>query len=205
MGYSLYGSKQPGPVQAWCVPRNTPWESGTGYNPHLLVEAVQHTIHNSSPFPHFSTRLQSAMSELRQRQAPQRIPEEQRALLQKSKGGTVGGYQRAPPPPRRSDRSLHIAFSLMILVFFVIYANNKNSAPIKYTVDGTKLPQWYALCGTWGRPIYTLPVEGGEGKVECVVVNGKYIADTGSLGELPAPDKLSARAHGSEDKRGVWG
>lgn len=33
--------------------------------------------------------------------------------------------------------------------------------------------------------MYTIPEEGGEGGVECVVVNDKRVADVGSLGEEP--------------------
>jgi len=123
------------------------------------------------------------MAELRQRQPAARAANDKAAIDKNPKVGPNGAFQRAAPPPRRSDRSLHIAFALMILMFFVMYAKWNEGSPTSYSVSGKKLPQWYALCGSDGRPIYTLPVEGGEGKVECVVVNGKYVADTGSLGE----------------------
>jgi hypothetical protein len=51
-----------------------------------------------------------------------------------------------------------------------------------YQVGGEDLPEWYAICSKEGRKIYTVPEDEGVGAVECVVVGGKEVMDTGSLG-----------------------
>jgi len=55
-------------------------------------------------------------------------------------------------------------------------------------VGGKELPEWYAICSKEGRKVYTVPEESGVGGVECVVVGGKEVVDTGSIGMhlLPA-------------------
>lgn len=119
------------------------------------------------------------MTDLRQRKAPKGLTLAQRNALLNS---APSGYQRTPRPPSRSNRSLHISISLLILAFFVIYAHNNKPAKTPYAVGGKKLPSWYAFCSKEGNRIYTIPESGGEGAVECVVVHGKFVADTGSLG-----------------------
>jgi len=49
------------------------------------------------------------------------------------------------------------------------------------------LPEWYAICSKEGKKVYTVPEEGGMGAVECVVVGGKEVVDTGSLGTYRLP------------------
>ncbi|WWD21904.1 hypothetical protein CI109_106392 [Kwoniella shandongensis] len=102
----------------------------------------------------------------------------------------VTSYQRAPPPPRRGHptRSLHLSLALVILAFFVVYAQRqtvKPKAPLTYSVDDQRqLPEKYAICSKDGKKVYTVPIEGGVGGVECVVVDGKEVVDTGSLGKI---------------------
>jgi hypothetical protein len=94
-------------------------------------------------------------------------------------------YQRTPPPPRRSTRTLNITISLLILAFFVVYSQNHSSKTRRvFEARGKRLPEYYGVCSKEGR-VYTVPPEGGLGAVECVVVKGKEVVDTGSLGELP--------------------
>ncbi|KAK8846587.1 hypothetical protein IAR55_005673 [Kwoniella newhampshirensis] len=107
----------------------------------------------------------------------------------KPAGDPITPYQRAPPPPRRGHptRPLHLSLALVILAFFVVYAQKqtfKSKAPSLYSVEGTKLPEIYAICSKEGQKAYTVPVEGGVGRVECVVVDGKEVVDTGSLGKI---------------------
>jgi hypothetical protein len=82
---------------------------------------------------------------------------------------------------------LHISISLLILAFFVVYAQRNKPEKQTFSVGRDKLPQWYAVCSKEGRKVYTIPEEGGEGAVECVVVRDKHVADTGSLGQLSRP------------------
>jgi hypothetical protein len=96
----------------------------------------------------------------------------------------VRRYQRAPPPPRRPPRSLHISLSLFILGFFVLYAQRGGKKQKRLFEAGlTDLPEWYAICSKEGNKVYTVPDAGGVGGVQCVVVGGKEVVDTGSLGE----------------------
>ncbi|OCF40205.1 amidohydrolase [Kwoniella heveanensis CBS 569] len=104
---------------------------------------------------------------------------------------TFTPYQRHPPPPRRGHptRSLHISLSLLILGFFVIYAQKSGWIGLKstrkvYSVKGRPLPQKYAICSQEGTRVYTVPEEEGVGQTECVVVIGKDVVDTGSLGKI---------------------
>jgi hypothetical protein len=115
------------------------------------------------------------MAELRQRQVsgidkPQTQP---------------GRYQKTPrPPPSRPTRHIHISITLLILACFILYANNQrhSSKVTIYQVGKENLPERYAICSKEGKKVYTVPEEGGVGPVECVVVGGKEVVDTGSLG-----------------------
>jgi hypothetical protein len=115
------------------------------------------------------------MAELRQRQVsgidkPQTQP---------------GRYQKIPrPPPSRPTRHIHISITLLILACFILYANNQrhSSKATFYQVGKGDLPEWYAICSKEGKKVYTVPEQGGVGAVECVVVGGKEVVDTGSLG-----------------------
>jgi hypothetical protein len=115
------------------------------------------------------------MAELRQRQVsgidkPQTQP---------------GRYQKTPrPAPSRPTRHIHISITLLILACFILYANNQrhSSKATLYQVGKGNLPDWYAICSKEGKKVYTVPEEGGVGAVECVVVGGKEVVDTGSLG-----------------------
>lgn len=94
-------------------------------------------------------------------------------------------YQKtARPPPKRPTRHIHISITLLILACYILYANNQRliKRPVVYKVGGDALPDWYAICSKEGKRIYTVPEEGGLGEVECVVVGGKEVKDTGSLG-----------------------
>ncbi|WRT65197.1 uncharacterized protein IL334_002140 [Kwoniella shivajii] len=101
----------------------------------------------------------------------------------------VTPYQRHPPPPRRGHptRSLHISLSLLILGFFVIYAQ-KNTSFFKtkavYEVDGKQLPEQFVICSKDGQMIYTVPEDEGVGETQCVVVIQGKVVDTGSLGKI---------------------
>ncbi|KAL1408147.1 hypothetical protein Q8F55_004950 [Vanrija albida] len=114
------------------------------------------------------------MSELRQRK--------------KEAAAKVPAYEKAPRPAPRSTRSVHLALSIVILGFFVLYAQRKGiNKKGPWTLDNGKrpLPDWYAVCSRDGRKaVYTVPVESGVGAVECVVVGDKYVVDTGSLAKV---------------------
>ncbi|WVQ97496.1 hypothetical protein IAU59_004610 [Kwoniella sp. CBS 9459] len=104
---------------------------------------------------------------------------------------TFTPYQRHPPPPRRGHptRSLHISLSLLILGFFVIYAQKSSWIGPKagrrgYSVYGRPLPEKYAICSQEGPRVYTVPEDEGVGQTECVVVVGKEVVDSGSLGKI---------------------
>jgi hypothetical protein len=99
----------------------------------------------------------------------------------------TGGYQKTPRPPiKRPSRHIHISITLLILACFILYANNqrhsKKTTSSLYQVGGEDLPKWYAICSKEGRKIYTVPEHEGVGAVECIVVGGKEVRDTGSLG-----------------------
>jgi hypothetical protein len=122
------------------------------------------------------------MTTIRPRKIPKIMSDEKKSLVT-----PTSNYQRHPPPPAyRPTRSLHIAISLLILVGFVFYAqrNIPKQAPLSrpYTVGGKELPERYAICSKEGKKVYTVPEQGGVGGVECVVVGGKEVVDTGSLG-----------------------
>ena len=104
-------------------------------------------------------------------------PSENKALLDER-------YRKHPPPKTvRPTRTLHITISLFILLSFVLYAQRKGVKPkTPYGVGGTSLPEWYGICSKDGKKVYTVPEGGGLGAVECVVVGGKEVVDTGSLG-----------------------
>lgn len=95
-------------------------------------------------------------------------------------------YQKAPrPPPKRPMRQIHISITLLILACFIVYASRlRSKTPTTYELGGKALPGWYAICSKEGKKIYTVPGYGGLGAVECVVVGGKEVMDTGSLGTL---------------------
>lgn len=101
-------------------------------------------------------------------------------------------YQRAARPPARPTRSVHIALSLVILACMIVYGQRQSFLKSKnsYTVDNLKggkpLPEWYAVCSKDGKKVYTVPADvgGGSGAVECVVVGGKEVVDTGSLAHV---------------------
>jgi hypothetical protein len=104
--------------------------------------------------------------------------------------GSATRYQKAPrPPPKRPTRHIHISITLLILACFILYANNQRLAPKKvvYQVGLEHLPEWYGVCSKEGKRIYTVPEDGGLGEVECVVVGGKEVRDTGSLGRRYLP------------------
>lgn len=112
----------------------------------------------------------------------------------------VPKYERAARPPKRPTRQAHWAISLVLLAFFVLYAQRngltKSKAP--WTVDGGSkpLPEWYAVCSREGKTVYTVPVEGGSGAVQCVVVADKRVVDTGSL-------QAVRRAYGEKGAKGT--
>jgi hypothetical protein len=112
----------------------------------------------------------------------------------------VPKYERAARPPKRPTRQAHWAISLVLLAFFVLYAQRngltKSKAP--WTVDGgaKPLPEWYAVCSREGKKVYTVPVEGGSGAVQCVVVADKRVVDTGSL-------QAVRRAYGEKGAKGT--
>lgn len=119
------------------------------------------------------------MAQLRERKPPPNLTPTQRKALHNI--SAAPGFQRTPRRPRQTNRSLHISISLLILGFFVFYAQQHRPDRVTYK-PGLVLPNWYAICSKEGRRVYTIPEEGGEGAVECIVVNGKRVADTGSLG-----------------------
>ncbi|WVR04266.1 hypothetical protein IAU60_001266 [Kwoniella sp. DSM 27419] len=106
------------------------------------------------------------------------------------KQSPVQAYQRHPPPPRKGipTRSLHISISLLILVFFVIYAQNSPLAKTLkakgYDVIDRNLPERYVLCTKHAQKVYTVPEADGVGPTECVVVIGKEVVDSGSPGKI---------------------
>lgn len=114
---------------------------------------------------------------LRQRQTPimSTSSSEKRPLVQR--------YQRAAPPPRRPTRSLHLALTILILGFFVLFTQRGGPKKAKrvYGAGHRALPSMYGICTKDRQGIYTVPAESGVGAVECVVVSGKEVADTGSL------------------------
>ncbi|WVW78929.1 hypothetical protein I302_100892 [Kwoniella bestiolae CBS 10118] len=101
----------------------------------------------------------------------------------------VAPYQRHPPPPRRGHptRSLHISLALLILGFFVVYAQKHQTfyytKPI-YTKNGKQLPDSFAICSKDGNGVYTVPEAEGVGQTQCVVVKHGEVIDTGSLGKI---------------------
>lgn len=119
-------------------------------------------------------------------------------------GPPAGRYERAARPPKRPTRSAHWAISLILLGFFVFYAQRngltKSKAP--WTVDGGSkpLPEWYAVCSREGKKVYTVPVDvvdgDGAGAVQCVVVEGKEVRETGSLQHV-------RRTYGEKGAKGV--
>lgn len=111
----------------------------------------------------------------------------EKSCLLASDTARPAGYRRAPPPPNhRPTRSLHISISLLILGAFVIYAQKKGITGGKtvYSVDGKSLPEYYAICSKEGKKVYTVPVAGGVGATECVVVGGNEVVDSGSLAKV---------------------
>lgn len=108
-----------------------------------------------------------------------------------ARGGAPTRYQKAARPPARPTRGVHIGLALVILAFMVIYGQRNGAGKKKpYTVEdvkgGRSLPEWYAVCSKEGKKVYTVPVEadGGAGAVECVVVGGKEVVETGSLAKI---------------------
>lgn len=99
----------------------------------------------------------------------------------------VPRYQKAPPPAKRPTRVLHYSLAILILGFFVLYSQRTGSKRqlITYGMGskGSALPETYGICTKDREGIYTVPEEGGVGSVECVVVSGKEVVDTGSLSE----------------------
>jgi len=81
---------------------------------------------------------------------------------------------------------MHMAITVVIMAFFVLYSQRQGKGA--YTVDTIKsarpLPEWYAVCSKEGKKVYTVPADGGAGAVECVVVGGKRVVDTGSLAKV---------------------
>lgn len=101
--------------------------------------------------------------------------------------GTPAKYQRAPPPPQRPTRAIHLSLTILILGFVVFYAQ-RTGKKVSPTINGLKpahhsLPSTYGICTKDRLGIYTVPEESGLGAVECVVVSGKEVVDTGSLSE----------------------
>jgi hypothetical protein len=97
-------------------------------------------------------------------------------------GRSTPKYERQPRPQRRQNRSLHLSITFLILGFVVLYSQrkSKSKADNAYSVGGT-LPERYAICSK-AKKIYTVPEDSGIGAVECVVVLGKEVFDTGSRG-----------------------
>nr|XP_019008917.1 amidohydrolase [Kwoniella pini CBS 10737]OCF47698.1 amidohydrolase [Kwoniella pini CBS 10737] len=98
-------------------------------------------------------------------------------------------YQRHPPPPRRGHptRSLHISLSLLILGFFVVYAQKHQTfykSSTTYNVNDKQLPERFAICSKDGSKVYTVPEDEGIGAKECVVVAKGIVVDTGSIGKI---------------------
>lgn len=123
-------------------------------------------------------------SEARQRKQPSQQTKSVLAQLDKH-----GRYKRTAParPPKKPARSLHLGISFLLLACLLIYAQRSGVGKKgAYTVDGgaRPLPSWYAVCSKEGKKIYTVPVAGGEGAVECVVVGDKEVVDTGSLAHV---------------------
>ncbi|ORX33527.1 amidohydrolase family-domain-containing protein [Kockovaella imperatae] len=96
--------------------------------------------------------------------------------------------RQARPPRhirhRQAGRSLHLSLTLGILALVVLYARQNRSSLNTYNYGGKKLPMKYAVCSREGKKIYTVPEESGVGPVECVVVQGKYVVDTGSMAHV---------------------
>ena len=127
------------------------------------------------------------MSELRARRdsktmaIPSKAALEDRPLLA-TPNMPIPKYQRTPPPPRRPTRALNISISLFILACVVLYAQRStNKSKKAFQSGGKRLPDWYAICSREGQKVYTVPVD-GIGATECVVIGGKEVQDTGSLG-----------------------
>jgi hypothetical protein len=59
-----------------------------------------------------------------------------------------------------------------------------------FEAGGKRLPEYYGVCSKEGK-VYTVPPVKGLGAVECVVVKGKEVVDTGSLGEPRQPIQRS--------------
>jgi hypothetical protein len=112
-------------------------------------------------------------------------PVERSTLLDR---GTPSRYQKAPLPPRRPTRTLHLSLSLLILGFLVIYSqrSGKPKSAVLYGLKDTQrpLPDVYGICTRDRQGIYTVPEEGGIGAVECLVVSGKEVVASGSLSKL---------------------
>lgn len=108
---------------------------------------------------------------------------EKQALLDSARA--TQRYQPQPrPPPVRPTRALNLSISVLILVFFALWSQNPfRSTDAVYHAGGKALPHTYAICSREGKRVYTVPVEGGVGAVECVVAKGKEVLDTGSLGQ----------------------
>jgi hypothetical protein len=120
------------------------------------------------------------MAELRQRQ-----PQGPVSGIEKAQKPGIRYQKAARAPPKRPTRHVHISITLLILACFILYANNQRLAKkttVVYKTGGNDLPEWYGICSEEGKRIYTVPEEGGLGEVECVVVGGKEVKDTGSLG-----------------------
>jgi hypothetical protein len=81
-----------------------------------------------------------------------------------------------PPPPRPREFRFRLAISIFLLVAFTVYQQSQSTQGKK------RLPDVYGICSKDGREsIYTSEEE--TPAVECVVIDGKRIADLGSLCE----------------------
>lgn len=132
-----------------------------------LVSSALHTAHMAEPAPAQGVRRRRT-SVVKTR--PPRVKYQ------------VTGAGRAP-------RNLPIAISLALLAAIVLYANRNGltKAASPWTVDsGMKpLPETYAVCSREGKRVYTVPAdEPSAGAVECVVVGGQRVLDTGSLAHV---------------------
>ena len=81
----------------------------------------------------------------------------------------------------RQTRSVHLTITVLILAGILLWSRDKGKQKALYPHEGTRLPDEYAICTQDGARVYTVPQSGGVGPVECVLVRGREVIDTGSL------------------------
>lgn len=109
-----------------------------------------------------------------------------------------------------SARLRLISTAVVILVVFIALKAQGSSSRIQKFSDEEgewlvgKLDESYAVCSARGgegiKSIWTVDQEGEE-TVECLVVKGKEVLDTGSLGSYPLPTYFKQRR--SHEKEGM--